>query len=83
MVDGNQCFESSSAMLVPIYQTKWHHIPENNNLFPESCKSLPKISFTTKKTLGIEQSDLLLTQGRTCILVVSVTGYKYGNVPNA
>jgi len=83
MVDGNQCFESSSAMLVPIYQTKWHHIPENNHLFPESCKSLSKISFTTKKILGIEQSDLLLTQERTCMLVVSVTGYKYGNVPKA
>jgi len=65
MVDGNQCFESSSAMLVPFYQTKWHHIPEDNNLFPERRKSLSeKRSFTTKKILGIEQSDLLLTQGK-------------------
>jgi hypothetical protein len=84
MVDGNQCFESSSAMLVPFYQTKWHHIPEYNNLFPEGCKSLSKIrSFTTKKILGIEQSDLLLTQEKICLLVVSVTCYEYGNVPNA
>jgi len=54
MVVGTQCFESSSAMLVPFYQTKWHHIPEDNNLFSERCKSLSKIgSFTTKKILGI------------------------------
>ena len=71
-------------MLVPFYQTKWHHIPEENNLFPERCKSLSeKRSFTTKKIVGIEQSDLLLTQGKTCLLVVSVTCYKYGNVLNA
>lgn len=83
-VDGNQCFESSSALLVPFYQTKWHHIPQDNNLFPERCKSLSeKRSFTTKKILGIEQSDLLLTQGKTCLLVVSVSCYKYGNVLNA
>ena len=84
MVDGNQYFESSSAMLVLFYQTKWHHISEHNNIFPERCKSLSKIrSFTTKKILGIDQSDLLLTQVKTCLLVVSVICYKYGNVPNA